>query len=238
MVDQQRIAGGEMTCRIKVTLRVMALLCCISVVGMAQQTVPVPQPTVPEIFTIEGEFVRVAYNNEGFATLGYRTAQQSVGEDWILLDTGITLRKGTKDYTLKREHLTLKIPNGTSVPLATQKEFLEAGSLRNLVMRDNKINDSINYFPASASRPCAMRFFGQPGQLAYDQVDLGSDRACLGRVFFKVPGGIVAGQYWLNIQFAGSQVQVPFRIMTRDEEKMFNKKWQEMKKAHDEALRQ
>ena len=61
-----------------------------------------PQPTVPEIFTIEGQFVRVAYNNEGFVILGYRAANRSVGEEWMLLEAGITLRKGARDVTITR----------------------------------------------------------------------------------------------------------------------------------------
>lgn len=138
--------------RIKIAFVLMSMLCCLSIIGIRtvsaqQQSVPTPQPTVPELFTIEGEFVRVAYNNEGYATLGYRTAQESVGEDWILLDTGITLRNKVPDYTLKRSNLTLKIPNGTSVPLATREEFNAAGGLPMLVQRDNMIHDSIDYFP-------------------------------------------------------------------------------------------
>src|SRR5262245_33189189 len=31
-----------------------------------QQGVPIPQPGVPQIMTLEGKFVRVAYNNEGY----------------------------------------------------------------------------------------------------------------------------------------------------------------------------
>jgi hypothetical protein len=69
-------------------------------------------------------------------------------------------------------------------------------------------------------------------------VDLGSDRVFLGRVFFHLPAGIVPGQYWFNIRFANSVVQVTFRILTKDEEKAFRKKWEDMKKAHEEALRQ
>jgi hypothetical protein len=229
--------------RFKTVLAMVTALCCIFVVRIEvalaqQQTVPTPKPTVPELFTIEGEFVRIAYNNEGYATLGYRTAQESPGEDWMLLDTGITLRSRVPDYTLKRENLTLKLPNGSSVPLATREQFNQAGGCKNLVMHDNMINDSINYFPSEASQPCAMRFFGPPGALSYDQVDLSYERACLGRLYFKIPGGIVPGQYWLNIQFANSVVQVPLRIMTKDQEKIFRKKWEEMKKAHDAALRQ
>lgn len=34
-------------------------------------TIQLPQPGVPEIFTMEGKFVRAAYNLEGYVILGY-----------------------------------------------------------------------------------------------------------------------------------------------------------------------
>ena len=180
-----------MTSRFRIALAVITVLCSISMVrtpvAFAQQQTPTtPKPTVPELFTIEGEFVRIAYDNQGYVTLGYRTAQESgPKEEWMLLDTGITLRKGVPDYTLKRGNITLKLPNGTSLPLATREQFNAAGGCTNLVQRDNMINDSINYFPSEANQPCAMRFFGPPGALSFDQVDLSAERACLGRLYFK-----------------------------------------------------
>jgi hypothetical protein len=222
----------------KLVLSVFIVFLAIGGAWAQEQTLPSkPQPTVPEIFTIEGQFVRVAYNQEGFATLGYRTSQYSIGSDWILLNVGITLREGAKDQELKRESISLKIPDGTVIPLATRAEFNKAGGCRNLVLRDNKINDSIDYFPNTVNHACAMRFFGPPGQISFNQVELDSDRACLGRLFFNIPGGIVTGQYWLLIKFANSELQVPFRILTKEEEEIFKKKWQEMKKEHEEALK-
>ena len=204
------------------------------------QSIPMPQPTVPQMFTLQGQYVRMAYNNEGFATLGYRAVQQSVGGDWILLRVGITVRKDVPNYELKREHLTVKLPNGTTVPLATQKEFMEAGGVRAVVLRDQKIHDSINYFPNEVSDACAIKFFNDPGQrgLAYDQVELSDNRGCVGRLFFKVPGGIVPGQYWLLIQFAKSHIEVPFRVMTPEEEKMFRDQWDEIKEFHENSMKQ
>src|SRR6187549_991476 len=58
---------------------------------VSAQLPKMPEPTVPEIFTGEGQFVRMAYNNEGYVTLGYRVAQESVGEEWMLLDVGFTV---------------------------------------------------------------------------------------------------------------------------------------------------
>jgi hypothetical protein len=215
------------------------------VASSANEAVPqaqpvAPQPSVPEMFTLEGEFVRIAYNNEGFASLGYRMTQEEVGREWALLTVGITLRKPPKDYTLKREHISLQTPDGKTIPLATQKEYA-AANVRALNMRAQVVTDSINYFPADANRACALRLFADLGSgpdLAYDQTDLSYDRVCLGRLYFHVPGGIQVGQHWLNIQYAGSKLQVPFRTLTKDEEKEFSKKWSEVKKQHEAAMKQ
>jgi hypothetical protein len=213
--------------------------------ALAQQPAPplsdvkAPQPTVPEIFTIEGEFVRVAYNNEGYVVLGYRVANRSLGEEWMLLDTGITLRKGAKETTITRGAISLKTPDGKTIPLATQKEYGAAGYLRALNQMAQTIRDSIGYFPLDANKPCPMQFFGGGGTgspLSFDQFDVNYQRACVGKLFFKIPGGIQVGQHWLIVKFATSEVQVPFRILTKDEEKVAKKKWQDFKKALDAEM--
>jgi hypothetical protein len=154
---------------------------------------------------------------------------------------GITLRKPTKDYKLKRADLSLQTPDGKSIALATQKEY-GAANVAALNMRAKVVRDSINYFPSDASRSCALSFFsdlGGPGpRFAMDDADLSWDRVCLGRLYFHVPGGIQVGQHWLNIQFAGSKLQVPFRTLTKEEEKILSKKWDDIKKEHEAALKQ
>ena len=210
--------------------------------GQAPKVTP-PQPTVPEVFTLQGQYVRIAYNNEGFATLGYRMAQEEIGREWMLLEVGITQRKPTPDYKLKREDLSITTPDGKTIPLATQKEYSEAmGAVRGLTQRAKVLRTSIDYFPVDADQSCALRFFadlGGPGpQLAFDEVELSWHRACLGRLFFRVLGGIQVGQHWLNIRFANGSVQVPFRTLTPDEEKQLRKHWEEIKKEHEKALMQ
>jgi hypothetical protein len=202
-----------------------------------QAPITAPQPTVPEIFTLTGAFVRVAYNNEGYVTLGFRLANDQVGKEWALLEAGITLRKPVENYTLKREHISIKTPDGKIIPLATNQEYKSAG-LAGLNNRAKVVKDSIDYFPIEADQPCAMRFFADtasPG-MSWDETELSWQRACVGRLYFHVPGGIQLGQHWLIVKFAGSEVQVPFRILTEDEEKMLKKKWQDLKKQHEAAL--
>ena len=47
---------------------------------------------------MEGRYVRAAYNNEGYAILGYKLANLSVGEKWMLLEVGFALRDGVPYY--------------------------------------------------------------------------------------------------------------------------------------------
>ena len=197
-----------------------------------------PEPTVPEAFTLQGEYVRMAYNNEGFVTLGYRTANGSVGDEWMLLEIGVTLRNKIKDQKLMRDDLTLKTPSGAIIPLAAQEEFNKA-NLRALDRRASMIRDSINYFPVGVTRTNPMNFFADPSGgariLAFDQVSLNYQFATVGRIYFHIPTGIEVGQYWLNVQFADSVVEVPFRVFTKAEEKEFRKMWKTLKKEHEEG---
>jgi len=222
-----------------VAIVVVALLASAAVAQTGQKpAVQMPQPGVPQIMTLEGNFVRAAYNNEGYAILGYKLANLSVGEEWMLLEVGITLRDGVQNYTLKRDALSLETPDGKTIPLADLEDYRKA-NLQALQMREKVSRDSINYFPLSASQPCRIGFFSEVSDRAmpWDQVELSWQRACVGRLFFKVPGGIAYGQHWLNVKFEQSLVRVPFKILTKDEEKLLSKNFKSIKQQVDEAFK-
>jgi hypothetical protein len=220
---------------------VLALASAMAAHGLAQGQQPpkvqIPQSGVPQIMTIEGAFVRAAYNNEGYVILGYRLANDSVGEPWMLLDVGMTLREGVKNQTLTRDKVSLDTPDGQKVPLPSNEDFQKA-NLAALERRSTITKDSINYFPPMASQACRVGFFAELQQraMAYDQVELSPTRACLGKLFFPIPGGIKHGQYWLNVKLDGSLIRVPLRILTKDEEKMLNKNFKSIQKQVEEAF--
>jgi hypothetical protein len=222
------------------SLVLSAIVVSVSLAAVAQQkpTVEMPKPGVPQVMTLEGNFVRVAYNNEGYAILGYKLANNSIGEDWMLLEFGTTVLDNTPNYKLTREALSLETPDGKTIPLPTVEEYRKA-NLNALQARERVIRDSINYFPVMASRPCRIGFFAdiEDRALPWDQVELSSNRACLGRLYFKIPGGIAYGQHWLNVKFEKSLVRVPFKILTKDEEKLLSKNYKDIKKQVDEAFR-
>ena len=228
-----------MKSRMFVSMLLGALVCLAGTPVGAQEkpTVAIPKAGVPEIMTIEGTFVRAAYNNEGYVILGYETSNRSIGEPWMLLDVGMTVLDRVPNYTLRREALSLTTPDGATLPLPSIEEHRKADT-RAIQNRARVQRDSINYFPPMASRACGIVFFPDltSRALPRDDIELSNTRACLGRLFFPIPGGIKHGQYWLNIQFEKSVVRVPFRIFTEDEEKMLNKNYKDIRKQVQEAF--
>ena len=200
--------------------------------------VQVPQPGVPEIVTLEGKYIRVAYNNEGYVILGYRLANSSVGEEWMLLEVGLALRQGVPSCTLTRDAVSLEVPDGKTIPLATEDEYRKA-NLAALDARAKVQSDKISYFPPNVHVACRIGFFADLDQRAvgWDQVELSNQSGCLGRLFFKVPGGIQYGQHWLNVKFAQGAIRVPFRILTKEEDKLLQKHFKSIKKQVDDAFR-
>jgi hypothetical protein len=206
----------------------------------AQQSpqVQVPKPQVPEIMTMQGKFVRAAYNNEGYVILGYQLVNRSIGEEWMLLEVGMTVRDRTPNYTMKRGAISLETPDGKTLPLPSIEEFRSANT-QALQNRAKVQRDSINYFPPSASRTAAMVFFPDLTNRALprDEFELSNTLATVGRLFFRVPGGIKYGQHWLNVKFEKSLVRVPFRVLTDEEEELLSKNYDAISKQVENAFK-
>ena len=224
-----------------VTFVALMSVWCLQTKGDAQTQekpiVQLPQSGVPQIITMEGKFVRASYNQEGYVIIGYQASNRSIGEEWMLLEVGMTVLT-EKDYRMTRDAFSLEMPDGKTIPMAPLMEQ-RGGSVQQIQQRAKVQRDSINYFPTKASRACALLFFPDLGarSVPFDEVDLSDDRACLGRLYFRIPGGITYGQHWLNVKFENSLVRVPFRILTDEEEKFFSKNYKSIDKQVKEAFK-
>jgi hypothetical protein len=147
------------------------------------------------------------------------------------------VRDNVPDFTMTRDALSLETPDGKTIPLASTVEF-RAGNTQGLQNRAKVQRDSINYFPPKASRACRIGFFTDliDRAMAWDQFEVSDDRACVGRLYFHVPGGIKYGQHWLNVKFPKSVVRVPFRILTADEEKLLSKHYKDISQQVKDAF--
>jgi hypothetical protein len=222
-----------------VLIGLMAIWATVTPSGQNQAPViPIPQSGVSQIFTMEGKFVRAAYNNEGYVIMGYQPANRSVGEEWMLLEVGMTVRDKQPSFTMTRDRVSVETPDGKTIPLATIPEFREANT-QALQNRAKVQRDSINYFPPAAYRACRIGFFTDLSDraAAWDQFDVTSDRACVGRFYFHIPGGIKHGQHWLNVKFPNSLVRAPFRILTEEEEKTFSKNYKSISNQVKDAFK-
>src|SRR5262245_14821251 len=208
--------------------------------GGQQQPVQIPQPGVPQIMTLQANFVRVAYNNEGYVILGYQIANRTVGDEWLMLDVGLTLMERTPNYRLKREAISLDTPGGT-LPLPTIEQYRQNEAKVQALQNRLKVQrDSIDYFPPWTNGVNRLGFFADLGSRAmpWNEAEVTNNRACMGQLYFNVPGGTKHGQYWLNVKFADSLVRVPFRLLTEDEEKKLGKNYGNIKKQVDNAFKQ
>ena len=52
-----------------------------------------------------------------------------------------------------------------------------------------------------------------------------------------MPGGIAYGQHWLNVKFEKSVMRVPFRILTKEEEKLLSKNYKDIRKQVQDAFK-
>lgn len=223
----------------------VALVGAIAVAGLAtvsvqgqekpKPKVTVPDAGVPQAGSIEGKFVRAVWNNEGYVIMGYQVANRSIDGEHMMLDLGTTVLGNTPEYKLKRDAISVTTPDGKKIPLMTVEEYRKA-DVRAIESRARVQRDSINYFPPQASQACRIGFFAEPNSpaMSWDEVAVSNRRACVGRLFFTIPGGIKHGQYFLNVKFAGSELRAPFRIMTDEEEKVAGKNYKDMKKQVEE----
>jgi len=226
------------------TLLLLALVSVVSTRPLAAPadgqapTVAIPKPGVPQIMTLEGSYIRVAYNNEGYAILGYRIANLSIGEEWMLIEFGTTLRDGVPRYKLTRDAISLELPDGKTIPMASVVDY-RAANLSALQNRMKVQRDSINYFPPSAGQACRIGFYSELTNraMAYEEVELSNQRACVGQLFFKIPGGIKYGQHWLNVKFQNSLVRVPFRILTKEEEQVLSKNYKDIRRQVEDTFK-
>ena len=105
----------------------------------------------------------------------------------------------------------MRTPDGVQVPLASQRAFNEAyASIRSQISQANVMRDPMDYFPPNR-QPCTIDFFVAPGEgVSFDHVSVNDRRACQGKLFFYIPGGIKSGRYVLGMDLTEDEIRIPF----------------------------
>lgn len=189
------------------TLMTLSLSLVVLTIACSSAT-PTDTPGVDQL----GKYILKQEGPEVEVVLGYKYASGTLGKDWLILEIAVTSPAKTS-AKIGRESMWVRSPDGTKIPLASQKLFGEAyGRMRNTVSAADIARDPMDYFPPSR-RPCLVQFFVPPGSaVAYDAVSVNDRRACEGRLYFKVPGGIDPGRWTFGIDLEESTVRIPFEL--------------------------
>ena len=141
--------------------------------------------------------------------LSYRYAKDNPSGAWLMLDAAMT---AAAPIEVTRSAISVRTPDGTVVPLATQLEFGKAyPSLVGSIKRADVAREPLGYLlPHRARR---MELFSEPGRsVVFDSVWLDQWASTYGRLYFQLPGGVVKGAYVLLITLSDSRVEIPFTI--------------------------
>ena len=197
-----------------------------------------PEPGVPQIMTLEGRYVRAAYNDEGYADPRLPGRQPSVGEPWMLLEVGLAAARRRARLRPDPRGDLARDPRRQDDPAAVRRS-VPRGEPRGAPERGRR-HSATRWTTSRRTRTRRARSSSSPTSTSAPgpgtRSSSATTRACLGRLFFEVPGGITYGQYWLNVKFAKSLVRVPFRILTKEENKPLEKHFDEHQEAGRRGL--
>jgi hypothetical protein len=195
-------------------INLKSIITLLALVGVAVTLVSCSSATPTDTPGVErmGRFVLQQLGPELWTVLGYRFANSQIGDEWMILEVGLSSPNG-QTATVRREDVFLRTPDGTRLPLSTQKAFNEAyGSLRPVISKANIDRDPLDYFPPSRME-CAIQFFVTPGGgVSFDEVTVSDRRGCFGRLYVAVPGGIQQGRWVLGIDQPESEIRIPFDL--------------------------
>lgn len=189
-------------------LTATVLLGLVATINGCSSATPTDTPGVERL----GQYILKQFGPELWTVLGYRYTSSKLGEEWMILEIGLSSPSG-QVAKVTREDIFVRSPSGATMNLPTQEEFNEAyGTLRPMIAAANVDRDPLDYFPLSRIE-CAVQFFVTPGEgVSFDEVTVNDKRACYGRLYFKIPGGIQAGRWTFGINQPESEIRIPFEI--------------------------
>ena len=146
--------------------------------------------------------------------IGYKHAHYHLDSRWILLETCISAT-GSQPVEIYREDVTLFGPDGTRMPMPSQKKMAQGiPDLSRMLSQARVVRDPLGgYFPGRI-REERLGFFTVPGEgIVFDQVTVDRDTLAWGHLFFESPKGrFEPGIYTLVMENKVAHVRLPLAL--------------------------
>jgi hypothetical protein len=198
--------GGFMKVR---RIPIFALTASLFLAVMSCSTaIPTETPGVERL----GRYILRQTGNEAEVIVAYKHAALNLGTEWLVLELAFSSPQG-QSAKFDREDIWVRTPGGVRIPVASQKAFGEAyAKMRKQISKANVVREPMDYFPPNREQ-CGIQLFVAPGEgIAYDQVTVNDRRACEGKLFFYIPGGVQPGRYVFGIDLEEDDIRIPFTL--------------------------
>lgn len=192
--------------KLKHDMRLAGSIVLVVVIAACSSAVPTETPGVERL----GKYLLQEKVANAEVVLGYKWADNAIGSEWLILELAMSSPPG-ESAKFERDKIWVRTPAGVQVPAASQQAFGEAyAALRSQISQANVMRDPMDYFPPNRT-DCSIGFFVAPGEgVAFDQVSVNDRRACQGKMFFYVPGGVQSGRYVLGMDLKEDEIRIPF----------------------------
>jgi len=179
-----------------------------SLLAACSAAVPTGTPGVDRT----GQYLLRSSGDDVTVVIGYKYAIKNLGEPWLLLDMAVSGQHRTATE-IKRDNVFVITPSGQRINAPTQKEFGQAYSeLQSAIRRADIASEPLDYFGGD-KRSCGIPFFAIPGTATTsDSLFVNDRQACMGRLYFPIPGGVQAGGWVFGIDLKESKVRIPFAL--------------------------
>ena len=155
----------------------------------------------------------VEYDDDAIqAVAAYYYSRRNHDSSWLLIEVALTTERR---MVITRDDVSLVMPDGTEIPLATQRRFREDINRTRLILQNSSTqrHGVDTYFNNRRMRE-PMRFFALPFEgTVQTEFVVDRDRMAWGDLFFESPTGLwEAGEYGLLIQGRQVSARLPITL--------------------------
>lgn len=186
---------------------------CLVLMCSACLTPAMPDPITEPVVDRPGETL-VRYRDrfvEVVVEFGF--ADNNIADEWLILNAAFSGMTGGAT-TIDRRLISVRTPDGRTIPLPSYKEFNAAyGDLASAARRAKLASQPLD-FTRGGRRPCSIGFMPLPGsgEVANTAINVTKNELCVGLLFFPVRGGVQPGRWKLVIELEEAKATVPFAL--------------------------
>lgn len=197
------------------TLLVLGVLCVVAA-GCGSTTPAMPNPITEPAIDQPGRYI-VRYRDAVIEiVIDTRFASNNLGEEWLILNTAMSGMTGG-NTEVKRDLISIRTPDGRTIPLPTYREFNSAYTkLASAARRAALASDPLDFTRASR-RDCLIDFFPLPGsgRSSRTALNVNKNELCVGMLYFPVANGVQPGTWKLTVEFEETEAVVPITLELR-----------------------